>query len=480
MEESITEEPAGGLSSHSSEAEGQSDQSVFIKEEEGQGDQEEEVEGQGDQEEEVEGQGDQEEEVEGQGDQEEEVEWQGDQEEEVEGQGDQEEEEEGQGNQEEEVEWQGNQEEEGEGQGNQEEEVEGQGNQEEEVEGQGDQEEEVEGQGNQEEEVEGQGDQEEEVEWQGNQEEEGESVVSISSGEEETEANVVYVTDTTAEESVLEPDSAEPSLSGSPSVGQELSPGGAAASEQREEEEEEETDSVRPKTPEFKLGSQYRTLYRQLQQTEVHVYAITKLTFESCAHTAPPSLSISVSLCPPVQTLLHTMAERLPDGGQRLRVQRQEILDKISHIKKSPPPDLTSSASTASAGSKVSVYCTHVNTCTYFCSYYTQSVYIVMLIHTHNAAHTTYMYIHFTAIPEGHQPTDEDADNRSCGAASQVRSRLGNVISICTPLLSLSLPLSPALSLSPSLSHSLSLSLPPSLSLTLSPSLSLPLSPSLH
>lgn len=37
-------------------------------------------------------------------------------------------------------------------------------------------------------------------------------------------------------------------------------------------EGKEETDSVvceQPPSPQFKLGSQYRTLYRQLQQTEV-------------------------------------------------------------------------------------------------------------------------------------------------------------------------------------------------------------------
>ena len=44
-----------------------------------------------------------------------------------------------------------------------------------------------------------------------------------------------------------------------------------SASGEEEEEEEEKTDGEVTHTPEFKLGSQYRTLYRQLKQTEVQL-----------------------------------------------------------------------------------------------------------------------------------------------------------------------------------------------------------------
>lgn len=64
-------------------------------------------------------------------------------------------------------------------------------------------------------------------------------------------------------------DCQEPSVCGSMSG--DLSPGGHSGV-QSEGEEQEEADGVvpeRPQSPQFKLGTQYRTLYRQLHQTEV-------------------------------------------------------------------------------------------------------------------------------------------------------------------------------------------------------------------
>ena len=57
-----------------------------------------------------------------------------------------------------------------------------------------------------------------------------------------------------------------------------------------------------------------------------------------------------------VQALLETMADRLPDGGERLRVQQAQIKKKISQIKRSPPPDLTRPGHTAD-DNRVSAVC---------------------------------------------------------------------------------------------------------------------------
>lgn len=52
------------------------------------------------------------------------------------------------------------------------------------------------------------------------------------------------------------------------------------------------------------------------------------------------------------------MAHRLPDGGAKLQAQRMEITNKISQIKKAPPPNLTThgmagDSASASAQKKV-------------------------------------------------------------------------------------------------------------------------------
>ena len=60
---------------------------------------------------------------------------------------------------------------------------------------------------------------------------------------------------------------------------------------------------------------------------------------------------------PLLQTLLQTMAHRLPDGGEKLRAQRMEIMNKISQIKKAPPPDLSTHRNPVSATSAQDKVC---------------------------------------------------------------------------------------------------------------------------
>ena len=160
----------------------------------------------------------------------------------------------------------------------------------------------------------------------------------------------------------------------------------------REGEEEEETDCVVvekcPPSPQFKLGSQYRTLYRQLHQTEVEHLSLSLSLTHTHTHT---------------QALLETMAHRLPDGGEKLREQRLQIKQKISQIKKAPP-DVSRPGPGHSAGSDDKVRCV--------CDSNSSSLHHY---HTHTHTHT------YTALPERDNLPGETANFRSRRAASQVR-----------------------------------------------------------
>ena len=121
--------------------------------------------------------------------------------------------------------------------------------------------------------------------------------------------------------------------------------------EEEEEEEEGECEVVeveKAPSPQFKVGSQYRTLCRQLQQIEV------SRDWQCLTHCPSLSLSLSLSLS---QYLLKTSAHKLADGGAQLRDQRQMVMRKMSGIKRAPPPNLLISPQAtglaASGGDKV-------------------------------------------------------------------------------------------------------------------------------
>ena len=157
------------------------------------------------------------------------------------------------------------------------------------------------------------------------------------------------------------------------------------------EDDKEETDGVVVKEPQFKLGSQYRTLSRQLEQMEV--ISVSPLLFPAhCPSLPPPSLSSP-------QHLIQTMADKLPDGGQLLKTRRQMILDRISRLKRAPPPPASLQSSATAASAKVGQ--AHWNKGRPSC---------VCVLHAD--------------ISERGQPPDQNADLRRGGTAALVRKTL--------------------------------------------------------
>ena len=76
---------------------------------------------------------------------------------------------------------------------------------------------------------------------------------------------------------------------------------------------------------------------------------------------------VSLGLFCLFQMLIHTMSNKLPDGGAQLRAQKQAILNRMAVIKRPIPEiDLTNTATSAPAVSQPTV----VAEVTFQCMYY--------------------------------------------------------------------------------------------------------------